>query len=141
VTYLSFSQSSDSNLKPIIIKENNKTTYYAFTEKQVKEIAKILAKSKIDEEKIDLLEYQIFIETEKNDKNNQIIDSLESVVKKFYIITSMHDNVDINNKKIIANQVTIIEGLDGKVVRKNKTIKILVGTNVLLLIIVVLILL
>jgi hypothetical protein len=134
VTYLSFSQSSDSNLKPIIIKENNKTTYYAFTEKQVKEIAKILAKSKIDEEKIDLLEYQIFIETEKNDKNNQIIDSLESVVKKFYIITSMHDNVDINNKKIIANQVTIIEGLDGKVVRKNKTIKILVGTNLIFLI-------
>ena len=118
--------------------DKGEVTYFAFTRRQTKEIAKIIKTQAIQGKEIESLNNQYMLDSIRNRELELVKDSLIKVVDKFTTITVQNDSINSKNNKIILNLEDTIKGLDGNIKRKNKTIVILVGTNILMVLLIVL---
>lgn len=129
-------------MRPVLIKnDKGGVIYYAFTKEQAIDILKTYERNSIDKELIDSLETHVATlhSIEKDYKTIQ--DSLESSNKSYYKITVNYNKEMQKYEKIKVDLVSIQKSLEHKVAKKNKTIWILVGTNIAAALLVVMILL
>lgn len=118
-------------MKPVLIKnDKGEIIYYAFTKKQAIDILKTYERNSINKELIDSLETHVatLYSIEKDYKTMQ--DSLEASNKTYYKITANYNKATQKYENMQVNLVSIQKSLEHKVAKKNKTIWILIGTNI-----------
>lgn len=140
ISFSSFSQEKNTTLQPLLLKDSTGITLYAFNKQQVKVLAKAIEINDILEDRVFLLENRIVILEEKVNTKDSVNQYLENRLGFYYRISAVKDSINENNTHIITEYVSVKDGLETKIKKKNRTIITLLGTNAITVLLIVLIL-
>lgn len=135
-SFTSVCQTQPSTLKPLLIREGDKITYYAFTREQVVDILKCYATRDLHAEKIDSLQATIITYEKQSDEYKELISNLEVTNTRLYKISEQYDTLVKNDDKIQVNYIIIKKALEQKIRDRNKTIFLLTATNIVTIVLI-----